>query len=100
MNIGMLDLGSSRDRPVFVKRKPDHVLFVRLRVWLWSLFRKLLAGTKHRLSGLSHPRQCGDDVFRMFVTGAPPYWGGPGIPQRAIASSRPPSAPLRTIGAI
>jgi hypothetical protein len=25
---------------------------------------------KHRFSGLSHMRQCGDDVLRMFVTGA------------------------------
>ena len=27
---------------------------------------KLFAGTKHRLSGFSHPRQCGDAVLRMF----------------------------------
>jgi len=59
---------------------------------------KLLAGTKHRLSGFSHPRQCGDDVFLMFVTGGPPVRGGGGIPQRIMASSR--SAPaLRTTGA-
>jgi hypothetical protein len=36
---------------------------------------KLLAGTKHRLSGLIHIRQCGDDVLRIFVTGAPPARG-------------------------
>jgi hypothetical protein len=32
----------------------------------------------------------------MFVTGWPPYRGGPGIPQRAITSSRAPFVPLRT----
>jgi hypothetical protein len=37
---------------------------------------KLLAGTKHRFSGLSHMRQCGDDVLRMLVTGGPPARGG------------------------
>src|SRR6266436_10385402 len=59
---------------------------------------KLLAGTKQRLSGLSHAHQCGDDVLRMLVTGGPPVRGGGGIPQRIMASSR--SAPaLRTTGA-
>ena len=33
---------------------------------------KLLAGTRHRFSGFSQPRQCGDDVLRMLVTGGPP----------------------------
>jgi hypothetical protein len=37
---------------------------------------KLLAGTKQRLSGLSQPRQCGEDVLRIFVTGGPPVRGG------------------------
>jgi hypothetical protein len=40
---------------------------------------KLLAGTRHRFSGLSQPRQCGDDVLRMLVTGGPPVRGGGGI---------------------
>src|ERR1700738_2998095 len=43
---------------------------------------KLLAGTKHRFSGLSQPRQCGDDVLRMLVTGGPPMRGGGGLPHR------------------
>jgi hypothetical protein len=30
---------------------------------------KLLAGTRQRFSGLSQARQCGDDVFLIFVTG-------------------------------
>ena len=29
---------------------------------------KLLAETRQRFSGLSEPRQCGDDVLRMLVT--------------------------------
>ena len=59
---------------------------------------KLLAGTKHRFSGFSQPRQCGDDVLRMFVTGYPPARGGGGMPQRIIViSSSPPE--LRITGA-
>jgi hypothetical protein len=38
---------------------------------------------------LGQPRQCGEDVLRMFVTGGPPVRGGGGIPQRIIAISRP-----------
>jgi hypothetical protein len=30
---------------------------------------KPLAGTKQRLSGFNHARQCGDEVLRMLVTG-------------------------------
>jgi hypothetical protein len=37
---------------------------------------KLVAGTKHRFSGFSQPRQCGDDVLRTLVTGGPPNLGG------------------------
>ena len=59
---------------------------------------KLFAGTRQRLSGLSQPRQCGDDVLRMLVTGGPPNFGGGGMPHRIIASSRSASA-LRTTGA-
>src|SRR6185437_5775777 len=59
---------------------------------------KLFAGIKHRFSGLSHPRQWGDEVLRMLVTGGPPVRGGGGIPQRIICISRPPAL-LRTTGA-
>jgi hypothetical protein len=59
---------------------------------------KLLAGTRQRFSGLSHPRQCGDDVLRMLVTGGPPVRGGGGMPHRIIASSVPLSA-FRMTGA-
>src|SRR5258705_13218603 len=44
------------------------------------------------------PRQCGDAVLRMLVTGGPPNFGGGGIPQRIIISSRSPSI-VRTTGA-
>jgi hypothetical protein len=30
---------------------------------------KLLAGARHRFSGFNQPRQCGDDVLRILVTG-------------------------------
>jgi hypothetical protein len=55
-------------------------------------------GTRHRLSCFNQPRQCGEVVLRMLVTGNPPARGGGGMPQRIIVSSR--SAPaLRTTGA-
>src|SRR5258705_7976352 len=59
---------------------------------------KLLTGTKQRFSGLSQPRQCGDDVLRMLVTGGPPNFDRGGIPQRISVISRP-SAALRITGA-
>src|SRR5712675_1754003 len=49
---------------------------------------KELNGTRQRLSGFSQPRQCGDDVLRMFVTGGPPALGGGGMPQRISVISR------------
>src|SRR6516165_12423823 len=52
---------------------------------------KLLAATRHRFSGLSHTRQCGEDVLRMFVTGAPGVRGGGGMPQRIVTVSVPAS---------
>src|ERR1700741_4722645 len=52
---------------------------------------KLLAGTKQRFSGLSHMRQCGEDVLRMLVTGGPPVLGGGGMPQRIVTISVPAS---------
>src|SRR5256885_11761941 len=59
---------------------------------------KLLAGTKQRFSGFSQPRQCGDDVLRMFVTGGPPVRGGGGMPPRIRVISLPVSV-LRITGA-
>jgi hypothetical protein len=41
---------------------------------------KLFTGTRQRFSGLSQPRQCGDDVLRMLVTGGLPVRGGGGMP--------------------
>ena len=59
---------------------------------------KLLNGTKQRFSGLSQPRQCGDDVLRIFVTCGHIDFGGGGIPHHIMVSSRP-SAVLRITGA-
>jgi len=59
-----------------------------------------VAGTMQRFFSDSQPRQCGLEMLRMFVTGRPPYWTGPGIPQRASTSSLLPSSAFRTIGAI
>src|SRR3954454_7018567 len=54
-------------------------------------------GTKQRLSGPSHRRQCGDLVLRIFVV-MPGNCGGLGMPHRIIVSSRSPSL-TRTTGA-
>jgi hypothetical protein len=40
---------------------------------------KLFAGTRQRFSGFQ-PRQWGEEVLRMFVTGGPPVRDGGGIP--------------------
>ncbi len=55
-------------------------------------------GTRHRDSGLSHRRQCGDLVFLMLVV-MPGYCGGFGMPHRIMISSRSPSA-ARATGAM
>ena len=60
--------------------------------------RRRLAGVSGRFSGLSQPRQCGDDVLRMLVTGGPSNFGGGGMPQRMRAISVPASV-LRITGA-
>src|SRR5260370_21104787 len=49
---------------------------------------KLLNGTRQRFSGFSQPRQWGEEVLRMLVTGGPPNFGGGGMPQRIMTSSR------------
>ena len=90
------DAGEGSERSFLIEREPDDALFLGLRVRLWRV--KLLNGTRQRLSGFSQPRQCGDVVFLMLVTGGPPSFGGGGMPQRIIVSSR--SIPvLSTTGA-
>jgi hypothetical protein len=58
---------------------------------------KLLNGTRQRLSGFSQPRQCGEEVLRILVTGGPPVRGGGGMTQRIVTNSRSALA-LRTTG--
>ncbi len=36
------------------------------------MLRNAVRGTRHRFSGFSHIRQCGEEVLRMLVTGGPP----------------------------
>jgi hypothetical protein len=62
---------------------------VRLGIRLWRVLGETVGRDQAWFSGLSHPRRCGEDVLRMLVTGGPPIFGGGGIPQRIIASSRP-----------
>jgi hypothetical protein len=49
-------------------------------------------------SRFNQPRQCGEAVLRIFVTGGPPNFGGGGMPHRIIIISRKVSS-LRTTGA-
>src|SRR2546423_10513206 len=59
--------------------------------------QKDVNGTRQRLSGASHLRQCGELVLRIFVV-MPGNCGGFGMPQRIMVNSRSP--PLRrTTGA-
>src|SRR5271166_5614541 len=83
-------------RPVFAERKPVGVL----RGVVGAYSQNDVAGTRHRFLAESHPRQCGLETLRMLVTGWPPNCGGPGMPQRAMTSSRSPSEAARMIGAI
>jgi hypothetical protein len=57
----------------------------------------LSAGTRHRFSGFSQPRQCGEEVLRTLVTGGPPVRGGGGMPHRIGTISLPASV-FRTTG--
>jgi hypothetical protein len=92
------DPAEGEQRSVIIEREPHHVLLFGLWFGSGAYSAKLFAGTRQRFSGFSQPRQCGDDVFLMFVTGGPPVRGGGGMPQRIMVSSR--SAPaLRTTGA-
>ena len=63
--------------------------------------QKLVTGTKQRCPANSHGRHQSVSALRTFVTAVlVPRWGGGGKPQRIIASSRMPSAPVRTTGAL
>ena len=93
------DAGKGGERPIVVQRKPDDVLLFGLRIRSGAYSAKLLNGTRQRFSGFSQPRQWGEEVLRMLVTGGPPVLGGGGIPQRIITISRSVPA-LRTAGAV
>ena len=95
---GRPDASEGEQRPVIIQREPDDILFLVSGFGSGAYSAKLLAGTKQRFSGLSHLRQCGDDVLRMLVTGGPPVRGGGGMPQRIIVISVPASV-LRITGA-
>jgi hypothetical protein len=56
---------------------------------------KLFNGTRHRFSGLSQPRQCGELVLRMLVTGGPPVRGGGGMTEHDVAIYRAGAAAER-----
>src|SRR5450631_1431927 len=90
------DSGEGEQRAVVVQCEPHDVLLAGLQIRLRRISAKLLAGTRQRLSGFSQPRQCGDVVLRIFVTGKPPARGGGGMPQRILVISRSVPAFLTT----
>jgi hypothetical protein len=79
-----LELGpDAREREqlsLLVEREPHHIFLPVSGFGSGAYSAKLFAGTKQRFSGFSHIRQCGDEVLRMFVTGALPIRGGDGMP--------------------
>ena len=58
-----------KQRPVVIQRKHTTSFFLVSGLGSGAFSAKLLAGTRQRFSGFSQPRQCGDDVLRMLVTG-------------------------------
>ena len=87
---GRPDAGEEGERPALVEGEPDRrPRAVGQRLVLGE------AGERHQAAVLvpSHPRQCEEVVCRMLVTPGSPscrrVCGGVGMPQRAIASSRP-----------
>jgi signal transduction histidine kinase len=68
-----------------------------LRGFVSAYSQNDVAGTRQRFLAESQPRQCGLETLRMLVTGWPPNCSGPGMPQRAMTSSRSPSALFRIL---
>jgi hypothetical protein len=66
------DAGEAEQRPAVVEREPNNVLLLVSGFGLGPYSAKLFAGTRQRFSGFNQPRQCGDDVLRILVTGGPP----------------------------
>jgi hypothetical protein len=82
----------------FRSAPPNNAVLLRFRVWLRRVFGEAVKRHQASVLRVQPAPQCGDDVLRMLVTGGPPNFGGGGIPQRIIVSSR--SVPtLRTTGA-
>ena len=72
--------GEREQQPALVEGEPDDIkttsFFFVSGFSSGAYFAKLMAETRQRFSGLSHPRPCGDEVLRMLVTGGPsrPLW--------------------------
>jgi hypothetical protein len=56
--------------------------------WALARIREAVSRNRQRFSGFSYVRQWADDVLRVLVTGGQGDFGGGGIPQRIIVSSR------------
>ena len=76
--IGRPEASKSEQGPLIAQGKPDYVLFLVAGLGSGAYSEKLEAGTRQRCSGLSQPRQCGDDVLRILVIGYSPNLGGGG----------------------
>jgi len=73
------DASERKQRTILIQREPHHVFFLGFRVRLGRVFGEAIGRTKQRFSVFSQPRQCGDDVLRILVTGGPPVRGGGGM---------------------
>jgi hypothetical protein len=99
VSLGAVPAGPGRQMPAKAKgarassRANQWQTFGRLSVYSLNA----VAGTRQRLS--SQGRQWRLSRLRTLVTGPPPNWIGPGMPQRIISNSRSPSGALRTTGA-
>src|SRR5689334_22108456 len=76
------DAREGKEWPLIVQGEQTTSFFFVSGLGSGAYSAKLFAGTRQRFSGFSQPRQCGDDVFLMLVTGGPPVRGGGGMPQR------------------
>ncbi|MGY4573866.1 hypothetical protein ACVWY5_006936 [Bradyrhizobium sp. USDA 3256] len=62
------DAGEGCQWPIVVTANQTASFFLVSGFGSGAYSAKLLNGTRHRFSGFSQPRQCGDDLLRMFVT--------------------------------
>jgi hypothetical protein len=69
------DARERKQGPVLVEGKPHDALHLCLRVWLRRVFGKTVHRHQTSVLRLQSAPPCGDDAFRILVTGGPPNFG-------------------------